>query len=308
MDDGLQRNLAAAKAQGPRGLGRGLSALLGEGEPQPVAPAAPANAESAADSATKSRTLPIAFLKPNKFQPRRFFDANELKELADSIKEKGVLQPILVRPTDNKESFEIVAGERRWRAAQLAKLHEIPVIIRPMSDGESLEIAIIENVQRAGLNAIEEALGYQELISKFSYTQEKLSDVIGKSRPHIANMMRLLKLPDSVKEMITDGRLSAGHARTLVGTPNPEQLAKEILSGGLNVRQAEKKASAPKSPIKKKTKDADTKALESSVSNSLGMNVEIENKGERGIVKIHYKNLEQLDEIMRRLNTFVEVD
>ncbi len=249
-------------------------------------------------------------LKPNKFQPRRFFDANELKELADSIKEKGVLQPILVRPTDNKESFEIVAGERRWRAAQLAKLHEIPVLIRPMSDGESLEIAIIENVQRAGLNAIEEALGYQELISKFSYTQEKLSDVIGKSRPHIANMMRLLKLPDSVKEMITDGRLSAGHARTLVGTPNPEQLAKEILSGGLNVRQAEKKASAPKGAPKKKatTKDADTKALETSVSNSLGMSVEIENKGERGIVKIHYKNLEQLDEIMRQLNTFVEVD
>jgi ParB family transcriptional regulator, chromosome partitioning protein len=305
MDDGLQRNLAAAKAQGPRGLGRGLSALLGEGEPQPAV----ANVEQA-DGSTKSRMLPVAFLKPNKFQPRRFFDANELKELADSIKEKGVLQPILVRPTDNKESFEIVAGERRWRAAQLAKLHEIPVIIRPMSDGESLEIAIIENVQRAGLNAIEEAIGYQELISKFSYTQEKLSDVIGKSRPHIANMMRLLKLPDSVKEMITDGRLSAGHARTLVGTPNPEQLAKEILSGGLNVRQAEKKASAPKGAPKKKatTKDADTKALESSVSNSLGMSVEIENKGERGIVKIHYKNLEQLDEIMRRLNTFVEVD
>lgn len=305
MDDGLQRNLAAAKAQGPRGLGRGLSALLGEGEPQPAPIPVP---EPVADGSTKSRTLPVAFLKPNKFQPRRFFDANELKELADSIKEKGVLQPILVRPTDNKESFEIVAGERRWRAAQLAKLHEIPVIIRPMSDGESLEIAIIENVQRAGLNAIEEALGYQELISKFSYTQEKLSDVIGKSRPHIANMMRLLKLPDSVKEMITDGRLSAGHARTLVGAPNPEQLAKEILSGGLNVRQAEKKAATPKSPAKKKAKDADTKALEASVSNSLGMSVEIENKGERGTVKIHYKNLEQLDEIMRRLNTFVEVD
>jgi ParB family transcriptional regulator, chromosome partitioning protein len=308
MDDGLQRNLAAARAQGPRGLGRGLSALLGEGEPQPVAPPAPATVEPV-DGNTRSRMLPIAFLKPNKFQPRRFFDANELKELADSIKEKGVLQPILVRPTDNKESFEIVAGERRWRAAQLAKLHEIPVIIRPMSDGESLEIAIIENVQRAGLNAIEEALGYQELISKFSYTQEKLSDVIGKSRPHIANMMRLLKLPESVREMITDGRLSAGHARTLVGAPNPEQLAKEILSGGLNVRQAEKKAAAPKGVApKKKSKDADTKALEASVSNSLGMNVEIENKGERGTVKIHYKNLEQLDEIMRRLNTFIEVD
>lgn len=301
-DESIQaRNLAVAKAQGPRGLGRGLSALLGEGEPQA--------ANEAADlGGPKSRLLPVAFLKPNRFQPRRFFDAGELKELADSIKEKGVLQPILVRPTDSKDSFEIVAGERRWRAAQLAKLHEVPVIIRQFSDGESLEIAIIENVQRAGLNAIEEALGYQELINKFSYTQEQLADVIGKSRPHIANMIRLLKLPDSIKEMITDGRLSAGHARTLVGSPNPEQLAKEILTGGLNVRQAEKKAAAPKSPPKKPTKDADTKALEASVSNSLGMNVEIENKGERGIVKIHYKNLEQLDEIMRRLNTFVEVD
>lgn len=301
-DESIQaRNLAAAKAQGPRGLGRGLSALLGEGEPQGVN-------EAADVGGPKSRLLPVAFLKPNRFQPRRFFDAGELKELADSIKEKGVLQPILVRPTDNKDSFEIVAGERRWRAAQLAKLHEVPVIIRQFSDGESLEIAIIENVQRAGLNAIEEALGYQELINKFNYTQEQLADVIGKSRPHIANMIRLLKLPDSIKEMITDGRLSAGHARTLVGSPNPEQLAKEILSSGLNVRQAEKKAAAPKGPPKKPTKDADTKALETSVSNSLGMSVEIENKGERGIVKIHYKNLEQLDEIMRRLNTFVEVD
>jgi len=302
MADDHPRSLAAAKAQGPRGLGRGLSALLGEGEPEP-----PPAAE--ADGGAKSRSLPVAFLKPNRFQPRRFFDANELKELAGSIKEKGVLQPILVRPTDNKEMFEIVAGERRWRAAQLAKLHEVPVIIRPFSDGESLEIAIIENVQRAGLNAIEEAMGYQELINKFSYTQEQMSDVIGKSRSHIANMLRLLKLPDSIKEMITDGRLSAGHARTLVGVPNAEQMAKEILSGGLNVRQAEKKAAAPKAPPKKATtKDADTKALETSVSNSLGMIVEIENKGERGIVKIHYKNLEQLDEIVRRLNTFVEVD
>ena len=303
MADDHTRNLSAAKAQGPRGLGRGLSALLGEGEPEPP----PAAAE--VDGAAKSRSLPVAFLKPNRFQPRRFFDANELKELADSIKEKGVLQPILVRPTDNKEVFEIVAGERRWRAAQLAKLHEVPALIRPFSDGESLEIAIIENVQRAGLNAIEEATGYQDLINKFNYTQEQLSDVIGKSRSHIANMIRLLKLPDSVKEMITDGRLSAGHARTLVGTPNPEQLAKEIVSGGLNVRQAEKRAAAPKGPPKRAaTKDADTKALETSVSNSLGMNVEIENKGGRGTVTIHYKNLEQLDEIVRRLNTFVEVD
>ena len=289
-----------SQSQRPRGLGRGLSALLGEGE----AESAPADG----DQGTRSRQLPVAFLRPNRFQPRRFFDAGELKELADSIKEKGVLQPILVRPTDTRDSYEIVAGERRWRAAQLAKLHEVPVVIRALSDNESLEIAIIENVQRAGLNAIEEAMGYQELINRFSYTQEQLSDVIGKSRPHIGNMLRLLKLPDSIKEMITDGRLSAGHARTLVGAPNPEQLAKEILSGGLNVRQAEKKVATPKRASKKVTKDADTKALEASVSNSLGMTVEIENKGERGIVKIHYKNLEQLDEIMRRLNTFVEVD
>ncbi len=289
------------KGQGPRGLGRGLSALLGEGEPAQAL-------REAEGGVTGSRLLPVAFLKPNRFQPRRFFDAGELKELADSIKEKGVLQPILVRPTETRDSFEIVAGERRWRAAQLAKLHEIPVIVRNLTDGESLEIAIIENVQRAGLNAIEEALGYQELIAKFTYTQEQLSDVIGKSRSHIANMLRLLKLPDSIREMITDGRLSAGHARTLVGTPNPEQLAKEILSGGLNVRQAEKKAAAPKGPPKKTTKDADTKALEASVSNSLGMTVEIDHKGTKGQVKIHYKNLEQLDEIMRRLNTFVEVD
>ena len=285
----------------PRGLGRGLSALLGEGEPAQAPP-------NDADGASRSRLLPVAFLKPNRFQPRRFFDAGELKELADSIKEKGVLQPILVRPAETKDSFEIVAGERRWRAAQLAKLHEVPVIVRNLSDGESLEIAIIENVQRAGLNAIEEALGYQELINKFTYTQEQLSDVIGKSRSHIANMLRLLKLPDSIKEMITDGRLSAGHARTLVGAPNPEQLAKDILAGGLNVRQAEKKAATPKGAPKKVTKDADTKALEASVSNSLGMTVEIEHKGTKGLVKIHYKNLEQLDEIMRRLNTFVEVD
>jgi ParB family transcriptional regulator, chromosome partitioning protein len=317
-EDPVQIQLAAAaagggKQQGPRGLGRGLSALLGEGEPQPppTVAAAAAAAADVPDSSARSRVLPLAFLKPNRLQPRRFFDAGELKELADSIKEKGILQPILVRPTDGPDSYEIVAGERRWRAAQLAKLHEVPVVIRPLTDNESLEIAIIENVQRAGLNAIEEAMGYQELINRFSYTQEQLSDVIGKSRPHIANMLRLLKLPDSIKEMITDGRLSAGHARTLVGAPNAEQLATEIVSGGLNVREAEKKvATGPKRTVAKKpTKDADTKALEASVSNSLGMTVQIEHKGEKGgVVQIHYKNLEQLDEIMRRLNTFVEVD
>src|SRR6185295_17054057 len=212
-----------------------------------------------------------------RFQPRRVFDQDELKELAASIAEKGVLQPILVRPAGARDAYEIIAGERRWRAAQLAKLHEIPVIIRTLTDNESLEIAIIENVQRAGLNAVEEAGGYQELMTRFAYTQEQLSEVIGKSRSHIANTLRLLKLPDSVKGMIAEGKLSAGHARTLVNTPNAEQLAREIVAGELNVRQAEKKA-APKGGRKKAAKDADTKALETSISNALGMNVKIEHK------------------------------
>src|SRR5687768_7365413 len=192
------------KPQGPRGLGRGLSSLLSDREPQPGG--------GEPEAASRSRQLPVAFLKPNRFQPRRFFDAGELKELSDSIKEKGVLQPILVRPTDTRDSYEIVAGERRWRAAQLAKLHEVPVIIRTLTDGESLEIAIIEIVQRVGQKAVEEAIGYQELMAKFSYTREQLSDVIVKSRSHSANLLRLVKLPDSVKEMISVGRLTAGHA------------------------------------------------------------------------------------------------
>ena len=299
MAEEPKQRTPAAKAPGPRGLGRGLSALLSEGEPE---------APRDSDAGVRSRLLPIAFLKPNRFQPRRVFDETELKELADSIREKGVLQPILVRPSGAPNAYEIVAGERRWRAAQLAKLHEIPVIVRTLTDGESLEIALIENLQRAGLNAIEEAGGYQELMAKFDYTQERLSEMIGKSRSHIANTLRLLKLPDSVKAMIADGKLSAGHARTLVGTSNPEALAREIVSSELNVREAEKKASVPKGS-RKKAKDADTRALETSISNALGMNVKIEHKGERGgSVKIRYKNLEQLDEIIRRLNTFAEVD
>jgi len=205
---------------------------LDEGEPETAA------AESGAGG--KSRMLPIAFLKPNRFQPRRTFDQDELKELAASIAEKGVLQPILVRPAGARDAYEIIAGERRWRAAQLAKQHEIPVIIRTLTDNESLEIAIVENVQRTGLNAIEEAGGYQELMTRFAYTQEQLAEVIGKSRSHIANTLRLLRLPDSVKAMIAEGKLSAGHARALINTANPEQLAQEIVAGELNVRQAEK--------------------------------------------------------------------
>ena len=293
---------ARARGQGSRGLGRGLSALLGDGEP--------AATRESAEPGNRSRNLPIAFLKPNPFQPRRIFDAEELKGLTASIAEKGVLQPILVRPTGTPDSYEIIAGERRWRAAQAAKLHEVPVIVRSFTDAQSLEIAIIENVQRADLNAIEEAAAYNELMAKFQYTQEQVSDVVGKSRSHVANMLRLLRLPDSVKDLITEGKLSAGHARTLVGLPDPGARAQEILAGALNVRQAEKKAKSPAAPPKKPaSKDADTKALELSLSNSLGMNVQIEHQGRSGgSVKIHYKNLEQLDEIIRRLNFYGEVD
>lgn len=294
----------ATKSQAPRGLGRGLSALFGD---EAAAPAI----QSADQSQQSQRTLPIAFLKPNRNQPRRFFKDEDLQDLAASIREQGILQPIIVRPMGQPDAYEIVAGERRWRAAQIAKLHEVPVVVRAFTDSEAFAAAIIENVQRADLNAIEEANAYQELISKFQYTQEQLSGVVGKSRSHIANTVRLLKLPDSVRALVTDGKLSAGHARTLIGVPDAEKLAREFVSGTLNVRQAEKKAKAPKSKPGgiKRSKDSDTKALEVSLSNALGLDVQIEHKGERGgAVRVQYKTLEQLDEIIRRLSTLVEVD
>ena len=286
-----------------RGLGRGLSALLGDDT-------APAMREAEAQAgASRPRALPVAFLKPNKFQPRRNFSEDELKDLAGSIREKGILQPIVVRPTSVPDSFEIVAGERRWRAAQLAKLHEVPVIVREFTDSESLEIAIVENVQRADLNAIEEAAAYQELMDRFSYTQEQLSDVIGKSRSHIANTLRLLKLPESVRALIIEGKLSAGHGRTLIGQPDAERRAQEIVAGSINVRQAEQRSKKPSKGRKTPQKDADTKALEKSISDSIGMKVEISHRGEKGgDVKIHYRTLEQLDDLMHRLSSFVEVD
>lgn len=293
---------ARQRGTGTRGLGRGLSALLGDGEP---------DTRESAETNSRSRNLPIAFLRPNPLQPRRNFDEGELKSLAASIAEKGVLQPILVRPTATRDVYEIIAGERRWRAAQIAKLHEVPVIIRPFSDAQSLEIAIIENVQRSDLTAIEEASAYQELMNRFQYTQEQVSEVIGKSRSHIANTLRLLKLPDSVKRLISEGKLTAGHARALIGAPNPDALAREILAGALNVRQAEKKVQPPRAGGSRKPagKDADTRALEHSLSNSLGMDVNIEHQGKKGgQVKVRYRTLEQLDEIIRRLNSYGEVD
>lgn len=283
-------NQSAPPRSGSRGLGKGLSALLGD---EAVAPAK-------ADR-SPSRNLPVSFLTSNPLQPRRHFDEEELASLAESIAAKGVLQPILVRPTARHDSFEIIAGERRWRAAQKARLHEVPVIIRELSDSESLEIAIIENVQRSDLNPIEEAGAYQELIDRFSYTQEQMARVIGKSRSHIANLLRLLKLPERVQKLLSEGKITAGHGRMLVTAENPEAMADQILAQGLNVREVEKKARQAKHPEPAPSRDADTKALEHALSNALGLSVSIDHKGQKGAVTIRYGSLEQLDQVVRLL-------
>jgi ParB family transcriptional regulator, chromosome partitioning protein len=280
----------------PRGLGRGLSALIGE-------EAVPTRGETAAARATLK--LPIAFLRPNKLQPRKRFAPEELNDLAESIREKGILQPILVRPIKGEaNSYEIVAGERRWRASQMAKLHEVPVVIREMSDSESLEIAIIENVQRSDLNAIEEAAAYYELMERFKFTQEKVAKEVGKSRSHIANTLRLLTLPEPVRALVREGKLTAGHARTLIGLPDAEKRAQEIIAGMLNVRQAEQRSANKKNgKARHKQVDPDTRDLESRISNALGLRVQVADKGKKGgEVRIFYKTLEQLDEITRRLS------
>ena len=276
-----------------RGLGRGLSALIGE-------EAAPTRGEVRA-----THKLPVAFLRPNRLQPRKRFAEEDLNDLAESVKEKGVLQPILVRPVKGEaNAYEIVAGERRWRAAQMAKLHDVPVVVREMGDSESLEIAIIENVQRADLNAIEEAAAYYELMERFKYTQEQVAKEVGKSRPHIANTLRLLTLPEAVRALIREGKLTAGHARTLVGLPNAEARANEIINGLLSVRQAEHRSATHKIPKAAKGQDdPNIVDLESRISNELGLKVKILHKGSKGgEVRIAYKSLEQLDEINRRLS------
>jgi ParB family chromosome partitioning protein len=282
-----------------RGLGRGLSALIGEeSAPAPVG----------GDAGNRApRTLPVAWLHPNPLQPRKNFAQDELAELANSIREKGVLQPILVRPTARgPEIFEIVAGERRWRAAQLAKLHDVPVVVRELSDAESLELAIIENVQRADLNALEEATAYQELMDRFGYTQDRLSQEVGKSRSHVANSVRLLKLPQSVQAFVRDGSLSAGHARTLVGRTDAEARAKEIIKQVLSVRQAEQRSprKKPSGGQAATSSNADIKALETSLSNALGLKVQISHRGSTGgELRIAYRTLEQLDDLIERLST-----
>lgn len=279
----------------PRGLGRGLSALIGE-------EAVPTRGESAAARAT--HRLPIAFLRPNKLQPRKRFATEELNDLADSVREKGVLQPILVRPVRGEaNAYEIVAGERRWRAAQMAQLHEVPVVVRDMGDSESLEIAIIENVQRSDLNAIEEAAAYYELMERFKFTQEKVAKEVGKSRSHIANTLRLLTLPEAVRALVREGTLTAGHARTLVGLPDAEKRAQEIIAGLLNVRQAEQRSSDKRRGKPARPKDSETIDLESRISNALGLRVKVLDRGKKGgEVRVEYRTLEQLDEIARRLS------
>jgi ParB family chromosome partitioning protein len=279
-----------AKEEPRRGLGRGLSALIGD-------EAAPTRGEIP----KATRTLPIAFLHPGKFQPRKFFGEEALEGLAQSVREKGVLTPILVRPLGG-DAYEIVAGERRWRAAQLAKLHDVPVVVRDLADAEALELAIIENVQRADLNPIEEAAAYQELIERFGRTQEQVAGEVGKSRSHVANSVRLLRLPESVKAWLREGKLTAGHARTLLNAADPEAAARQIIAGELTVRQAEHRSSPTKRPTGKR-QDPNIKQMETGISNHLGLKVQIIHKGDKGgEIRVRYTSLEQLDEVARRLS------
>jgi len=255
-------------------------------------------------------TAPIDQVYPNPDQPRRTFDEQALADLTASISEKGIIQPLIVRPKQSKDGkFEIVAGERRWRAAQAAQLHEVPIIVRVFDDLEVLEVAIIENIQRSDLNAIDEAAGYKQLMEKFGRTQEEMGQALGKSRSHIANAVRLLSLPSQVQALLSDGRLSAGHARTLVGHPDAEELAREIVKRGLSVRDAEKLTKQTKAPKARtsaptKEKDADTAQIEADLSAQLNMRVNISHSSgqENGQVTLHYKNLDQLDDLLRLLS------
>lgn len=288
----------AEKPQPKRGLGRGLSALMAD-----VAP----------DEGERRRGemfVPTEKIEANPEQPRRQFVREELAELARSIRDKGVLQPLIVRPNPRKEeSYEIVAGERRWRAAQMAQLHQLPVLVRDYSDSEVLEVAIIENVQRIDLNPVEEAAGYQQLMDRFGHTQEKLAAALSKSRSHIANLLRLLQLPDDVLDLLRKGELSMGHARALITTENPSKLARQVINKGLSVRETERLAKGPAAakPSKPKSvseKDADTRALEDDLSANLRMKVQINHKAgeESGTLAITYASMDQLDEICRILS------
>jgi ParB family chromosome partitioning protein len=292
------RELAMADEARSR-LGRGLASLIGDVGGEAVHVERPRG----------QRKVPIEFLKPNPRNPRRRFSDAELAELANSIKQHGVIQPIVARPVRGaQDRYEIIAGERRWRAAQAAGLHEVPVVPVDVSDSDALEIAIIENVQREDLNAMEEAQGYHALANEFKRSQEDIAKIVGKSRSHVANMMRLTKLPPEVQAYIAAGQLSAGHARALINVPDPLTAAKRIVEEGLNVRQVEALAHEKGVPERKpqkmrgaKVKDADTLALEKRVSDALGLAVTVNHRDPGGTVQVSYRNLEQLDDVMRRL-------
>ncbi len=279
-------------------LGRGLAALIGDvGE-----------AAIPAERSRGQRRVPTEFLRPNPRNPRRTFIEADLDDLVNSVREKGIIQPILVRNIPGMEDvFEIIAGERRWRAAQRASLHEVPIIIVEAGDKEALEIAIIENVQRSDLNALEEALGYEQLIAEYGYSQNDLSKIIGKSRSHIANTIRLARLPDSVKALLASGELTAGHGRALLSVKDPEALARRIIERGMTVRDVERIANeddkAEKAPqvAKRREKDPDTRALEKAIEDVLGLSVSITHGSRGGELKIKYRTLEQLDAVCRRL-------
>lgn len=294
-----------AKKSKHRGLGRGLSALMADVTQE-------AEGLSSSEPRRPDMTVPIEKLRANPNQPRRTFSADRLDELAASVKEKGIIQPLIVREIRGGE-YEIVAGERRWRAAQMAQLHNIPVIVREFDDTEVLEVAIIENIQRADLNAVEEAAGYKQLMDRFGHTQEKLAEALGKSRSHIANLLRLLSLPLDVQTLVIEGKLSAGHARALITAENPSELAKVVVRDGLSVRatealvkkqQVDPAKAAPRSRDLNAGKDADTRALEKDLSAILAMKVAINHKAgtETGQVVLTYENLDQLDDLCAKLS------
>ncbi|AZQ69445.1 ParB/RepB/Spo0J family partition protein [Silicimonas algicola] len=292
--------MAQAKVE-RRGLGRGLSALMADVE-------APSAAGSSGSRKAEA-TVAIDRILPNPDQPRRTFTEDALEELTTSIREKGIIQPLILRPDPrNPGGYQIVAGERRWRAAQRARLHEVPAIVRELDDTEVLELAIIENIQRADLNAVEEAAGYRQLMDRFGHTQEKLAEAMGKSRSHIANLLRMLNLPDEVLSFVREGTLSAGHARALVTAEDPVTLARQIAKSSLSVRQAERLAKGSGSKAKgvanRTEKDADTRQIERDLAAALGMKVTIDHAAgtENGTLTIRYRDLTELDEVCRRLS------
>jgi ParB family transcriptional regulator, chromosome partitioning protein len=276
-------------------LGRGLAALMGD-----------VGAEATtSERARNQRRVPIEYVQPNPRNPRRNFSDAELAELAASIKERGIIQPVVVRAVRGaKDSYEIIAGERRWRAAQRAGLHEIPIVSFEATDSEALELAIIENVQRTDLNPLEEAGGYDALAREYNHSHEDIAKIVGKSRSHVTNTLRLLKLPELVKAYIHAGQISAGAARMLIGATDPEEMARDIVDRGLNVRQVEAlaKGRAKSTGGKKRTgKNADTVALERRVSDALGLTVTLDHRSKGGVLQIHYRSLDQLDDVLRRL-------